>query len=113
MTKLLKRSWFVLLALAHGCGHLGEMTEPPADWPELKVIDYGSSGVIENCTKYSSILTWPPLGCAEVYFKEGICKVWHLNEWVRGEELKHCQGRDHQGETTLLDAWNAYKGAPR
>jgi hypothetical protein len=111
LNALLRRSWFAVMALAAGCAHIDDMTPPPADWPELRVEEHGAAGTLENCSRYTSLLAWPPLGCAVIYFTEGVCRIWFMTEWVRQHELKHCRGFDHYGETTLRDAWNAHKAA--
>jgi hypothetical protein len=85
------------------------MTSPPSGWPALKVIDHGADGTLENCSRYTNPLTWPPLGCAVVDFQRKVCDVWAMAEWVRAEELKHCAGHDHADETTLADAWTRYQ----
>ena len=95
---------FVLAA----CGHVLTMTSPPPGWPTLKVIDHGADGTLANCSRYSNLFTWPPLGCAVVDFERGVCDVWAMAEWVKAEELKHCAGQDHAYETTLADAWTRY-----
>lgn len=98
-----------LLALA-ACGHLpGQMEAPPSDWPQLRVIEHddGIFAMLGACSKYTNVLTWPPLGCAEVNFEQNTCDVWFLGSWVRAEERKHCEGEDHGG--TLLEAWERFK----
>lgn len=103
-----------ILALAlSGCGHLAGMTEPPQDWPELKIIDHGASGMLSACSQYTNFFTWPPMGCAVVYFETKVCELWAVSDWIRAEEIKHCMGRDHFGESTLADAWSAHKTRAR
>ena len=102
----------VCLALS-GCGHITGMTEPPSDWPELKIIDHGAEGMYSACAKYTNFFTWPPMGCAEVYFERRVCELWAISAYIRDEEIKHCVGRDHLGESTLADAWRAHKAKKR
>lgn len=92
-----------------GCGHITGMTEPPADWPDLKVIDHGAEGMYAACAKYTNFFTWPPMGCAEIYFNPPKCELWAISDYIHDEEIKHCRGQDHGGESTLADAWRAYK----
>lgn len=92
-----------------GCGHLIEMTQPPADWPQLSIVDHGADGTIANCSAYTSIFTWPPLGCAVVDFDRMVCDVWAMTGWVYREEVKHCQGRDHYDDDTLAKEWERHK----
>jgi hypothetical protein len=98
-----------LLALA-ACGHLpGQLSEAPSDWPQLRVIEHQGSWleIVGVCSKYTNILTWPPLACAEFDFEANTCTTWFIGAWTRAEELKHCEGEDHGG--TLHAAWERFK----
>lgn len=87
------------------------MSAPPSDWPILRVVDHGADGTIANCSRATNLFTWPPLGCALIFFKERVCHVWAMTEWVYAEEVKHCEGRDHAGGASLAEAWEKYKRA--
>lgn len=103
-----------LLALAlSGCAALHPLGEPPADWPTLRIIDRGSAGLLAACSPYVGLLSWPPLGCAVVDMGARTCTIWYISQAVRVEELKHCEGRDHIGESTLADLWRRAKGTTR
>lgn len=107
----------IVVALA-GCASIEEHTAPP-DWPKLTVRDnvVGGAEVLRRCYKY--IPTWQkalgtfPMACAEINFVSRTCNIWRAHdatEDVIEHEKIHCRGGQHPGDTTLADAWNAYRG---
>jgi len=88
----------------------------PADWPDLVIeVDY-----VPDAT--ARIICAPVIagqfiaGCAFMNFARGACMVTinhsMRSEWIvatLAEELKHCRGQDHVGESTMRDAWARYK----
>jgi len=88
----------------------------PADWPKLRIeVEYLPADQIGIICGGLTIAR-PIAGCAYAYFVRGVCVI-HINHSMRSnwivatlaEEIKHCNGQDHAGQTTLLDAWQRYK----
>jgi hypothetical protein len=83
-------------------------TPPAADWPILKkVYHYGD---ITPCTAALGITT---IACAFADFDTGTCHIYLpaapvLRKIVLHEEA-HCDGYDHDGETSLHDRWEKHK----
>ena len=105
------RALMLLALLLSGCTTIEHGSEPK-DWPRLSIdvrkVSYVE--VLKRCSKYNPA----PIACAEIYFRTMTCVVWvtpDVPRYVMDHELGHCNGADHFGESTLRDAWAAYKGA--
>lgn len=90
------------------CAAIGQ-DKPDADWPALTRSVIYADNVSAQCGKYALM----PLACAEINFRDRTCTVYTSVkwEWVLVHEFKHCDGYDHEGETSLRDAWRKYKEA--
>ena len=107
------------LAAVSGCATMiDQHVEAPKDWPLLDVRDnvVGAWEIQRKCYKYVP-LGWKLMGgfaggCAEINFEERTCNIYRAYdaspEWMEHEK-DHCLGRDHVGDSTLADAWEAYK----
>ena len=130
---LLYRRWsfrrlYWLLALTpvllSGCATftVDELTQPPVDWPKLKVIEHrlpfserteacgGSMGRTIAALFIPGISI--PVGCSRVNFDKGTCEIWIPEEpedEIEPHERGHCEGRDHPGRTYFRDLWERYK----
>ena len=110
-----------LLLLLTGCGSMIDThTGAPKDAPILTVdILYVSFAEIQRkCGKYMSaatrILNLGIVGArAELNFAQNRCVVWmptgENDPSILEHELMHCRLLDHPGDSTLRDAWTAYK----
>ena len=93
------------------CAQVEGMTQPPADWPKLSIYyDVVSDrDIAVKCRQIVAIA-----GCAMPRFSEDVCLIYlsqsyYRNFTVVSEEIAHCEGQDHHGESVLADAWMLYK----
>jgi hypothetical protein len=111
-----------LALVAPACAMIGH-EPPPSDWPSLKrvVIETENAPqMIDACVrrglKVIGYGIFTTVGaCAHADFCTMTCtKVWPkgASETTKMHEEKHCEGRDHPGETTFKNAWAAYKRDP-
>lgn len=118
--------WLILALAAativlQGCATLiDEHTPPPADAPKL-AIEVRQVSILEiqrRCGKYmttAAMLLGLGLvgGCAEIYFAQNLCIIWlpsgENDAGAEKHERDHCALKDHPGDSTLRDAWTAYK----
>lgn len=106
-----------LLALG-ACSTIDQHTLPPADWPEVRIVEnrvsYGE--VLKRCYKYltlgEKLIGGIPLACAEVFFAEAVCHIWitpNIDAEIIKHERLHCLGYDHPGADNMRGAWQRYK----
>ncbi len=100
----------MLLLLLSACSSI-DYKSAPTDWPKLKVDvrEVSEVEIAKRCRKYAAL----PIACAEVFFQTYTCVIWiapGAAQWVKDHEMAHCWGYSHVGETTLADAWAAWKG---
>lgn len=122
--------WYLWLALGiaamvvalSGCATLIDEHTAPRDWPTLTVKDNVVSGfeVIGRCYKYQQtymkLLGSIPFACAEINFAELTCNIYRAYDAspeILEHEQIHCRGGQHPGDTTLEDAWRAFKASER
>lgn len=114
---------WAILALAavaialQGCATVYEHNAAK-DWPKLTIRDNVVSGwqVQRHCYQYVplalKLLGVFPMACAEINFDARTCDIWRAYdaspEMIEHEQI-HCAGGQHPGDTTLTDAWTAYK----
>lgn len=101
----------LLLSTGVTAAEIDHSRPAPADWPKLTVTAHmvGMYDLYANCTHPAV-----QLGCAVIDFKARTCRIYVAEGTglvVLDHEGGHCDGRDHVGETTLRDAWAAYKAA--
>lgn len=109
----------IVLCLAlSGCASMISSKPAPADWPKLAVSVHRVSlyEVFKRCGKYLTpsgrlISMGLVQGCAEVRFATMRCDIWMQDNdpAVLEHEMDHCFGKDHPGDSTLRDAWLAYR----
>lgn len=107
------------LALLTGCAGMISSNPRPADWPFLAISVHRvpTLEVLKRCGKYltpTGRLMGLGLvgGCAEVNFAAVRCDIWvpkEVEPAVIEHEMSHCFGQDHPGDSTLRDAWLAYR----
>jgi hypothetical protein len=112
---------FALLALlASGCTIVDMNRPPPADWPELRVIEQRASfldlqRVCNPGTPLAiSLLIGVIQSCAWIYFDRGECVIWSTEDAspeVLEHERAHCAGYDHIAGSTLAEGWTSWKRA--
>lgn len=114
--------WLILalaaIAIAlQGCATVYEHNAAK-DWPKLTIRDNVVSGVevIRHCYQYvptwAKVLGTIPMACAEINFHTRTCDIWRArdaSEDIIEHEQIHCRGGEHPGDTTLTEAWIAYK----
>ena len=110
------RYLLILLALTglSACHTMIDEHSRIADWPDLQVRDnvVSFAEVVRRCGKYTSIVSWPPVACAEIHFDTRICNIWRMEDadsFVMEHERAHCNGYQHPGDDTLAQAWKAYQ----
>lgn len=83
---------------------------PPADWPALDTRVHHVENVAIECAPYTAFGSIP-FACAVIDFKANTCTIWTAVSWqfVMEHERRHCLGYDHPDESTLRDAWEAFK----
>lgn len=103
------------LGLTLACTTIDTHTPPPADWPDLEVLEHFVSHATmrDRCSKYTSWYTSPE-ACMEVNFAAGTCELWFSadfppQQFILEHERLHCTGHDHQGDLVLAAAWTLYK----
>lgn len=89
-----------------------DMGAAPADWPELvvEIRVVSADEAKAACRKYSLFSS----ACAEIFFVDSRCVVWirpDASYAVLQHEISHCHGSDHEGQSTLRDAWAAWKAS--
>lgn len=106
---------FAFCAFTHGCTSIDMHTAAPGDWPDLQVIEHEVSHaeMRDNCARWSPWYSSPE-ACAVINFATLRCDIWTSKDFPppaawREHEAMHCDGHDHEGESTLRDAWAAYK----
>jgi len=106
----------VVAVLLFGCTSIGHKP-PPDDWPYLKVTTKYLDGaaIIPRC--YAVLPLWLkllgglPTACAMVDFAAMTCTIYvpEGDQDALKHEQAHCDGRDHGTDSTLGDAWSAWK----
>lgn len=111
---------WAILALAaiaialQGCATI-DTHERVNGWPNLKMTEhYVPHHVMrDKCVRYAPF-GMSPEACAEIDFANATCDIYYsadfppLKSFIEHERL-HCDGFSHPGDTTLADAWLAYK----
>lgn len=101
------------LALLAGCATTIDMSRPPpADWPklEVKIARVTDAQARMLCPRNNDIVI-SYNACTIPAFAYGTCNIYLVtaDPDVLAHERMHCLGYDHPGESTLRDAWAAYK----
>jgi len=120
------RFWLLLALAMLACALLGACTvidkdvPPPADWPALAIHVHKVKGgeLIKECWPAESLFMQLngalPSGCAWINFARNRCDVYlpsyvDHDGYALNHELEHCHGYDHYGDSTMHDAWAAWK----
>ena len=107
----------LLLLLLAGCSVINYSTRPE-DFPGLKITvhEYPSIAEVRQACdqaaqKYGQSISAFVVACSEWRFDTLSCAV-HVpvdSPELLEHERAHCQGYDHVGESTIADAWKAYR----
>lgn len=76
------------------------------DWPSLSVTEskVDVATMMEHCSRYTNVLTWPPLACSEFDLTARTCRIWYVWDIHLEHERLHCAGYDHIGGSTMREA---------
>lgn len=102
----------LLLNSLAGCVSIMGHTPPPADWPELRVVERKASFMEtqRECGFHPlAAVVVQCLGVAKVDFCERTCTITYATDLVLEHERLHCKGHDHIDSFYLRDLWESYK----
>lgn len=95
-----------LLAALAGCSIVSQHRVD--GWPSLAVIEHrvSEAKLRDVCDPNANPFVAVSVACVTFDLKRGQCHYWQSKDfpppsWVREHELKHCDGYDHVGGTTM------------
>lgn len=102
----------VLLGLM-GCTSIGHVKVE--GWPKLEPIEHyvPHAEMRDRCVQFTGALSSPE-ACAIFDFDRMRCDIYYSADFpplatVKQHELLHCDGYDHEGETSMQAFWNAHQ----
>lgn len=107
----------LLVFVFAGCSTIDYSTPPPADFPRLKVKvhEYEGGRATIACEaiykKYDTPMPFGLVACSEYRFDTMSCTI-HIpagSDYWRTYEKAKCAGYNNMGDTSTVDAWEAWK----